>query len=52
MYRKVDVPPFATACQAGVLLLILLGILGLLAHSVAVGDQRGRVAGQPTLQGR
>ena len=52
MYRKVDVPPLAAACQAGVLLLILLGHLGLLAHSMAFGDQRGQVADRPTLQGR
>lgn len=52
MHRKVDVPLFAMACQAGVLLLILLGLLGLLAHSMAVDDQRGQVANRPTLQGR
>ena len=53
MYRRpVDLPPLARACQAGALLLILLGVLGLLVHSIAVEDRGGQVAGRAKLQAR
>ena len=53
MYRRhVALPPFARAFQAGALLLILLGILGLLVHSIAVEHRGGQVAGSAKLQAR
>jgi hypothetical protein len=45
MYRRnVTVSPLAKACQTGALLLVLFGILGLLAHSIAVDTRSGLVA--------
>jgi len=45
MYRRnVTVWPLAKACQTGALLLVLFGILGLLAHSIAVDTRSGLVA--------
>ena len=46
MYRRnIAMSPFATACQVGGLLLILFGILGLLAHSIAVERRPEQVVG-------
>ena len=46
MYRRnVALSPLATACQVGGLLLILFGILGLLAHTIAVEPRPGQVVG-------
>jgi|SoimicmetaTmtLPB_FD_contig_31_39708074_length_435_multi_2_in_0_out_0_2 hypothetical protein len=45
MYRRnVTVSPLARACQTGALLLILFGVIGLLAHSIAVDNRSGLVA--------
>jgi hypothetical protein len=46
MYRhNVVLSPLARACQIGVLLLTLLGILGLLAHTIAVERRSEQVVG-------
>ena len=43
--RNVALSPFARACQTGALLLILFGILGLLAHTVAVERRTEQMVG-------
>jgi hypothetical protein len=46
MYRRnVPVTPLARAFQTGALLLILFGILGLLAHTIAVERRPEQVVG-------
>jgi hypothetical protein len=46
MYRRnVALSPLARACQIGVLMLILLGVLGLLAHTIAVERRQEQVVG-------
>ena len=46
MYRRnVALPPLARACQIGVLLLALFGVLGLLAHTIAVERRPGQLVG-------
>jgi hypothetical protein len=42
--RNIALSPLARACQTGALLLILLGILGLLAQTIAV-DLKPHVVG-------
>ncbi len=45
MYRhNVAVSPLAKACKTAALLLVLAGVLGLLAHSIALDNRSGLAA--------
>ena len=53
MHRcPVSISPLAKICKAAALLLILSGILGLLAHSIAIEDPAGQVAGGTKVEAR
>jgi hypothetical protein len=43
--RNVALSPLARACRTGALLLILFGIFGLLAHTIAVERRPEQVVG-------
>jgi hypothetical protein len=43
--RNITTSRLAKTCQTGALLLVLLGVLGLLAHTVAVERRLGQTAG-------
>ena len=45
MYRRtVPISQLARVCKAGALVLILCGVLGLLAHAIALDSKPGQVA--------
>jgi hypothetical protein len=50
--RNVATSRLARTCQTGALLLVLFGVLGLLAHAVAVDRRAGQTAGATKVEMR
>jgi hypothetical protein len=50
--RNIATSRLARTCRTGALLLVLFGILGLLAHTVAVERRSGQTAGATRIEVR
>jgi hypothetical protein len=50
--RNMPTSRLARTCQTGALLLVLFGVLGLLAHTVAVERRTGQTAGATKVEMR